>query len=79
MIKYLKYIFPREALEKIHISRIRSVMEYGNVLYDNCPKYLSDRPESVQLDAARVCTVYVYVYILYCIVLSFLCIRKPLD
>ena len=29
---------------------------YGNVLYDNCPKYLSDRLESVQLDAARVGT-----------------------
>ena len=56
MMKYLKYILPREALEKIYISRIRSMIEYGNVLYDNCPKYLSDRLESVQLDAARVCT-----------------------
>ena len=55
-MKYLKYILPREALEKIYISRIRSMIEYGNVLYDNCPKYLSDRLESVQLDAARVCT-----------------------
>ena len=56
MMKYLKYILPREALEKIYISRIRSMIEYGNILYDNCPKYLSDRLESVQLDAARVCT-----------------------
>ena len=44
----------REALEKIYISQIRSMIEYGNVLYDNCPKYLSDRLESVQLDAVRV-------------------------
>ena len=55
MMKYLKYILPRETLEKIYISRIRSMIEYGNVFYDNCPKYLSDRLESVQLDAARVC------------------------
>ena len=52
-MKYLKYILPREALEKIYISRIRSMIEYGNVLYDNCPKCLSDSLESVQLDAAR--------------------------
>ena len=32
------------------------MIEYGNVLYENCPKYLSDRLESVQLDAARVGT-----------------------
>ena len=31
MMKYLKYILPREALEKIYISRIRSIIEYGNV------------------------------------------------
>ena len=39
MMKYLKYILPRETLEKIYISRIRSMIEYGNVFYDNCPKY----------------------------------------
>ena len=55
MMKYLKYILPREALEKIYISRTRSMIEYGNVLYDNCPKYLSNRLKSVQLNAARVC------------------------
>ena len=32
------------------------MIEYGNVLYDSCPKYLSGRLESVQLDAARVYT-----------------------
>ena len=55
-MKYLKYILPRKALQKIYISRIRSMIEYFNVLYDNCPKYMSDRLESVQLDSARVCT-----------------------
>ena len=57
MMKYLKYILPREALEKIYISRVRIMIGYGNILYDNCPKYPSDRLESVQLDVARVCTV----------------------
>ena len=55
-MKYIKYILPREYLEEIYISRIRSMIEYGNVLYDNWPKYMSDRLESVQLDATRVCT-----------------------
>ena len=32
------------------------MIEYGNVLYDSCPKYQSGRLESVQLDAARVYT-----------------------
>ena len=31
-------------------------MVYSNFIYDNCPKYLSNRLEHLQMEAARICT-----------------------
>ena len=55
-MKRLKYSLPRKALEKLFTCRIRPILEYGNFIYDNCPKYLSNRPEQLQMEAARICT-----------------------
>ena len=52
----LKYTLPRKALERLFINRIRPLIEYADVIYDNCPKYLADRLEGVQMEAARICT-----------------------
>ena len=35
---------------------IRPVLEYGDVLYDNCPAYLGQQLEKVQRQAALICT-----------------------
>ena len=32
------------------------LIEYADVIYDNCPKYLADRLEGAQMEAARICT-----------------------
>ena len=55
-MRCLKYTLPRKAFERLSINRIRLLIEYSDVIYDNCPKYLADRPEGVQMKAARICT-----------------------
>ena len=55
-MKRLKYSLPRKALEKLFTCRIRPIIEYGDFIYDNCPKYLSNRLEQLQMEAARICT-----------------------
>ena len=51
-----KYTLHRKALKRLFINRIRPKIEYADVIYDNCPKYLADRLEGVQMEAARICT-----------------------
>ena len=55
-MRCLKYKLPRLALARIYTSRVRPAIEYANVIYDNCPINLSNRLESVQMEAARICT-----------------------
>ena len=55
-MRCLKYTLPRKALERLFINRIRLIIEYADVIYDNCPKYLADNLEGVQMEAARICT-----------------------
>ena len=50
-MKRLKYSPPRKALEKLFTCRIRPIIEYGNLVYDNCPKHLSNRLEQLQMEA----------------------------
>ena len=55
-MRCLKYILPRKALEQLFTNRIRLIIEYADVIYDNCPKYLADTAEGVQIEATRICT-----------------------
>ena len=55
IMRCLKYTLSRKALERLFINRIRPIIEYADVIYDNCPKYLADRLEGVQMEAARIC------------------------
>ena len=56
MLTRFKYTWSRQSLEICYKSFIRPIIEYGNVLYNNCNKEDSDRLESVQLNAARLVT-----------------------
>ena len=49
-MKRLTLSLPRKTLEKLFTCRIRPTIEYGNFIYDNCPKYFS------KMEAARICT-----------------------
>ena len=46
----------RNALECIYTSCIRPLLEYGDIIFDNCTQRLKDELESIQLKAARIVT-----------------------
>ena len=49
-------IFPRSALEKLYKTMVRPILEYGDIIYDNCPAKTSIAIERVQRRAAIICT-----------------------
>ena len=56
VLKQFKYKWPRKALEISYNSFIRPVLEYGNIIYDNCNLTDSNFIEAVQLEGARIVT-----------------------
>jgi hypothetical protein len=52
----MKDKLPRSAKMKYYVSFIRPILEYGNVLYDNCTAHESHTIELVQRRAALLCT-----------------------
>jgi len=50
----LKYKLDRSTLEKLYVAFIRSKLEYGNIIWDNCAKYLVEFLENVQFRAAKI-------------------------
>ena len=54
VLNALKYKLDRVTLDKLYKSFIRSKLEYANITWDNCSKYLSDLIESVQYRAAKI-------------------------
>lgn len=52
----IKYSLCRDALIKIYMSFIRPVLEYGDVVWDNCNEKESSLLEEVQITAARIIT-----------------------
>ncbi len=51
-----KYLWSRSALEICYISYIRPILEYTNILYDNCTVENCQKLESVQITTARLAT-----------------------
>ena len=56
MLRMFKYKMDRSSLIQIYLSFIRPVLEYGDVVWDNCSQQNSDLLESVQIEAARIIT-----------------------
>lgn len=56
ILKKLKYKCDRQTLLKLYTAYVRSIMEYGDVVWDNIPAELSDRLEYIQVDALRCIT-----------------------
>ena len=55
-IRRIRFLITREARVLLYKALILPVLEYGNILYDNCTMYLKNRLESIQRKAAVVCT-----------------------
>ena len=56
IMKRLKYTLSRSTLKKLYITLIRPILEYGCVIFDACSMSDCKLLETVQYDAARICT-----------------------
>ena len=55
-MRKLKFQLDRKSLETIYISFIRPLLEYANVVWDNCTQYEGDELQLNQNEAARIVT-----------------------
>lgn len=51
-----KLNFERKALETIYFIFIRSILEYGGVIWDKCTQYEKNEWDKIQNEAARITT-----------------------
>ena len=56
IMRKLKFQLDRKSLEIIYTSFIRPLLEYSNVVWDNCTQYESNDLEKIQNEAARIVT-----------------------
>ena len=54
VLNALKYKLDCKTLEKLYLSFVRSKLEYGNIIWDNCTQDQIDMLENVQLRAAKI-------------------------
>ena len=54
LLKRLKYILDRKALDILYKSFIRPLLEYGGIVWDGCGEQNKLKLENVQYDAGRV-------------------------
>jgi hypothetical protein len=54
IIRQLKFKLDRISLQKIYFSHIRPLLEYADVIWDNCTLYEKNEIEKIHLEAARI-------------------------
>ena len=55
-MRKLKFQLDRKSLETIYIVFIRPLLEYGDVIWDNCTQYEKRELDKIQNEAARIVT-----------------------
>ena len=56
IMRKLKFQLDRKSLETIYIVFIRPLLEYGDVIWDNCTQYEKRELDKIQNEAARIVT-----------------------
>ena len=56
VMRKLKFKLDRRSLQTIYFSFIRPVLEYADVVWNNCAQYESNELEKIQNEAARIVT-----------------------
>ncbi|XP_053396163.1 uncharacterized protein LOC128556153 [Mercenaria mercenaria] len=56
IMRSLKFLLNRQSLERMYFSFIRPILEYSDVVWDNCTEALKNEIEAVQNEAARIVT-----------------------
>ena len=55
-MRKLKFKLDRKSLETIYIAFIRPLLEYGDVIWNNCTQYEKTESDKIQNEAARIAT-----------------------
>ena len=55
-MRKLKFVIDRKSLQTIYFSFIRPLLEYADVMWDNCTQYEANELEKSQNEAARIVT-----------------------
>ena len=55
-MRKLKFKLDRKSLETIYLTFIRPLLEYGDVIWDNCTQYEKNELDMIQNEAARITT-----------------------
>ena len=56
IMRKLKFKLDRKSLETIYTAFIRPLIEYGDIIWDNCSQYEKDELQKIQNEAARIAT-----------------------
>ena len=56
IMRKLKFKLDRKSLETIYLTFIRPLLEYGDVIFDNCTQYEKQELDKIQNEAARIAT-----------------------
>ena len=56
VMRKLKFKLDRKSLETIYLTCIRPILEYGDVVWNNCTQYEKEELEKIQTEAARIAT-----------------------
>lgn len=56
IMRNLKYLLNRSCLEKMYTTFVRPIVEYADIVWDNCSNMLKNEIESIQNEAARIVT-----------------------
>ena len=56
MMRTLKTRLDRKTLQIIYFSFIRPLIEYADVVWDNCPRFLKDQLDKIQMEDTRIVT-----------------------
>ena len=56
VMRRLKFILDRKSLQTIYFSFVRPLLEYADIVWDNCSQYESNQLEQIQNEAARIVT-----------------------
>ena len=55
-MRKLKYEFDRKSLETIYLTFIRPILEYADIVWDNCTQHEKSELDKIQNEAARIVT-----------------------